>query len=129
MLAVLLKEHQQKQELLKQENEVRRKKAVTSVDKVSACMVDSVNIGVSKVFTNQKKIEVQAVQLQTQTERFSKQTAQWLQLIEGFNQSLKEIGDIESWARTIEADMRQIAANLEYVHRNTAMEEATAAGK
>jgi hypothetical protein len=52
-------------------------------------MVDSVNIGVSKVFTNQKKIEVQAVQLQTQTERFSKQTAQWLQLIEGFNQSLK----------------------------------------
>lgn len=121
-------------------------------------MVDSVNIGVSKVFTNQKKIEVQAVQLQTQTERFSKQTAQWLQLIEGFNQSLKvasfspqvgaflrlptlrfgthalrcgdqEIGDIESWARTIEADMRQIAANLEYVHRNTAMEEATAAGK
>lgn len=99
------------------------------MDKVSACMVDSVNIGVSKVFTNQKKIEVQAVQLQTQTERFSKQTAQWLQLIEGFNQSLKEIGDIESWARTIEADMRQIAANLEYVHRNTAMEEATAAGK
>lgn len=59
------------------------------MDKVSACMVDSVNIGVSKVFTNQKKIEVQAVQLQTQTERFSKQTAQWLQLIEGFNQSLK----------------------------------------
>jgi hypothetical protein len=41
----------------------------------------------------------------------------------------QEIGDIESWARTIEADMRQIAANLEYVHRNTAMEEATAAGK
>jgi len=36
--------------------------------------VDSVNLGVSKVFANQRKIEAQAAQLQMQTERFSKQT-------------------------------------------------------
>jgi len=82
-------------------------------------MVDSVNLGVSKVFANQRKIEAQAAQLQMQTERFSKQTTQWLQLVEAFNQSLKELGDIENWSRTIELDMRQIAANIEYVHRNS----------
>jgi hypothetical protein len=125
MLGVLLKEHQAKQELLRQENESRRKRAVASVDRVTNGMMDSVNAGVARVFTNQKKIEAQAVQLQNQTERFTKQTAQWIQLIDNFNQSLKEIGDIENWARTIETDMRTIAGALEYVHKNTVLEEAT----
>jgi len=82
-------------------------------------MMDSVNLGVAKVFANQRRIEVQAVKLQSQTDRFAKQTAQWLQLIENFNQTLKEIGDVENWARAIENDMKEIATGLEYVHRNS----------
>jgi len=80
--------------------------------------MDSVNMGVAKVFSNERRIETQAVKLQNQTDRFAKQTAQWLQLIENFNQTLKEIGDVENWARAIENDMKEIAAGLEYVHRN-----------
>lgn len=81
-------------------------------------MMDSVNMGVAKVFSNERRIETQAVKLQNQTDRFAKQTAQWLQLIENFNQTLKEIGDVENWARAIENDMKEIATGLEYVHRN-----------
>ncbi len=71
------------------QSESRRKRAIASVDRVTTSMVDSVNLGVARVFSNQKKIERHAVLLQNQTERFSKQTSQWLQLIEGFNQALK----------------------------------------
>lgn len=52
-----------------------------------------------------------------QASQFSKQTAQWISMVEGFNQALKEIGDVENWARSIEMDMRTIATALEYVHK------------
>jgi len=123
MLSNLIKEHQAKQDQLRQENEQRRKAVLYSVEATTNSMMDSVNMGVAKVFANQRRIEVQAVKLQSQTDRFAKQTAQWLQLIENFNQTLKEIGDVENWARAIENDMKEIASGLEYVHRNTALEQ------
>jgi len=113
MLSNLIKEHQAKQDQLRQENEQRRKAVLYSVEATTNSMMDSVNMGVAKVFANQRRIEVQAVKLQSQTDRFAKQTAQWLQLIENFNQTLKEIGDVENWARAIENDMKEIASGLE----------------
>lgn len=47
--------------------------------------------------------------------KFSKQTTQWVQMIEGFNTALKELGDIDNWVKTIERDMATIATSLEYV--------------
>ena len=53
---------------------------------------------------------------------FAKQTAAWLLLIDSFNSSLKELGDVESWARTIEGDMRAVSSTLEYSYKvNSAM--------
>ncbi len=89
------------------------------------------NGGVTAVFENQKKIEAEAKKLQAQVTRFSKQTAQWLQLVEGFNNALKvvirgnmflfsrysslsqEIGDIENWSKNIEQDMLAVATSLD----------------
>ncbi|KTF93198.1 hypothetical protein cypCar_00011228, partial [Cyprinus carpio] len=55
--------------------------------------------------------------LQVQASQFAKQTAQWINMVENFNQALKEIGDVENWARSIEMDMRTITTALEYVHK------------
>ena len=42
-------------------------------------------------------------------------TAQWLTTFQSFHQSLKALGDVENWARTIEADMAFINSSLEQV--------------
>lgn len=48
---------------------------------------------------------------------FAKQTQQWLQLIDGFSTSLKELGDVENWAKSIESDVRLITDSLEIAYR------------
>jgi len=116
-LQKLLKDHQTKQAKLREENEHKRKAAISSVNAVTTALMDSVNLGVAHVFANQRRLEQETRNLQQQTQRFSKQTTQWLNLIESFNQSLKEIGDIENWAKTIENDMRVIATTVEYLQK------------
>ena len=44
---------------------------------------------VSEVFTNQKQLEVEAKNLQTQSAKYAKQTSQWLSMIDSFNNALK----------------------------------------
>ena len=44
---------------------------------------------VSEVFTNQKQLEVEAKNLQTQSAKYAKQTSQWLAMIDSFNNALK----------------------------------------
>jgi hypothetical protein len=38
-------------------------------------------------------------------------------LIENFSSSLKELGDIENWAKTIETDMKTITTALEIAYK------------
>lgn len=68
---------------------------------------------------NQKKLDAEAKQLQHSATNFAKQTQLWLNLVESFSSSLKEIGDAENWARSIEGDMRTIATALEYSYKGT----------
>eukprot|EP00026_Physarum_polycephalum_P019749 Phypoly_transcript_21910.p1 GENE.Phypoly_transcript_21910~~Phypoly_transcript_21910.p1 ORF type:complete len:147 (+),score=32.71 Phypoly_transcript_21910:133-573(+) len=117
MFTRVLKEHQTRQAVIKDENDRMRRVAVASVTKVTDGLMDAVNGGVVEVFTNQRKLEQEAKTLQSQSTRFTKQTTQWVTLIDNFNQALKELGDLENWAKTIEADMNGIAAALEYVYK------------
>ncbi|MGH0148106.1 UNVERIFIED_CONTAM: hypothetical protein FKN15_046331 [Acipenser sinensis] len=72
---------------------------------------------VAQAYVNQRKLDHEVKTLQTQAGQFAKQTSQWISMVENFNQALKEIGDVENWARSIEMDMRTIATALEYVHK------------
>ncbi|KAM9522830.1 biogenesis of lysosome-related organelles complex 1 subunit 1 isoform X1 [Oncorhynchus nerka] len=122
MLSRLLKEHQSKQNERKElqgerKEEGRRREAITAATCLTEALVDHLNVGVAKAYVNQRKLDHEVKTLQVQAGQFSKQTGQWISMVEGFNQALKEIGDVENWARSIEMDMRTIATALEYVHK------------
>ncbi len=115
MLARLYKEHQDKQVVLKVQNDARRREVLSAVPQVTDALVKSVNQNVSEIFGNQRYIEREVRKLQTQTERFTKQTQQWLTCIDGFNNNMKELGDFESYAANIEGDMRTIATAIQMI--------------
>ncbi|XP_025903151.1 biogenesis of lysosome-related organelles complex 1 subunit 1 [Nothoprocta perdicaria] len=70
---------------------------------------------VAQAYVNQRKLDREVRTLQAQAAQFARQTAQWIAMVESFNQALKEIGDVENWARSMELDMRSVAAALDYV--------------
>lgn len=120
MLSRVVKEHQNKQAVLRDKQEKRRKAALASVHKCTNAMVDSLNSGVERAYENQRKLDQEAKKLQSHSVHYVKQTTQWLQLVEGFHKNLKSLGDLEQWAKTIEADMQTVVETLEYAYRGSA---------
>jgi len=117
MLSSLVKEHQARQIVRKEKQEVKRKEALSAATNLTTALVDHLNVGVAQAYLNQKRLDSEAKQLHLNATNFSKQTTAWLQLIDSFNNSLKEVGDVENWARTIEGDMRAISSTLEYTYK------------
>ena len=117
MLSSLVKDHQARQVVRREQQEVKRKEALTAANNLTTALVDHLNVGVAQAYLNQKRLDSEAKQLHLNATNFSKQTTAWLQLIDSFNNSLKEVGDVESWAKTIETDMRAISSTLEYAYK------------
>ena len=49
-----------------------------------------------------------------------------MQLVNSFNTTLKDLGDVESWSKAIEADMTTVHSTLEYAYKVNS--EANSAG-
>ncbi|KQK74152.1 biogenesis of lysosome-related organelles complex 1 subunit 1 [Amazona aestiva] len=88
------------------EAERRRRDAIAAATRLTEALVDHLNVGVAQAYVNQRKLDHEVKTLQVQAAQFAKQTGQWITMVENFNQALKEIGDVENWARSIEMDMR-----------------------
>ncbi|KAK3102340.1 hypothetical protein FSP39_010630 [Pinctada imbricata] len=100
--------------------ERRKKEAIVAATALTHALVDHLNGGrVAQAYVNQKKLDTETKILQANASQFSKQTVQWLKLVEDFNTALKELGDVENWARSIETDMRTISSALEYAYRKS----------
>ncbi|EAT40068.1 AAEL008170-PA [Aedes aegypti] len=119
MLSAMIKDHQARQAAKKEEQERRRKDAILSANELTQNLVDHLNVGVAQAYLNQKRLDAEAKQLHVGATNFAKQTQQWLTLIENFNGSLKEIGDVENWAKTIENDMNVITTALEIAYKTS----------
>ena len=51
--------------------------------------VDHLNVGVAQAYLNQKRLDQEAKNLNTNANNFNRQTQQWMSLIENFTSSLK----------------------------------------
>nr|CAH7728577.1 unnamed protein product [Callosobruchus chinensis] len=126
MLSSMLKEHQGRQAVKKESQETKRREACQAASELTQHLVDHLNVGVAQAYLNQKRLDAEAKQLHTSAAAFGKHTQQWLQLVEQFSGALKELGDVENWAKTIEGDIRTITTALEIVYKNA--QESSAAG-
>jgi hypothetical protein len=79
--------------------------------------VEHLNINVATAYLNQKRLDAEAKNLNVAANNFAKQTQQWVTLIDQFSSALKELGDVENWAKTIEKDMSSITAALEIAYK------------
>ncbi|XP_017132992.1 biogenesis of lysosome-related organelles complex 1 subunit 1 [Drosophila elegans] len=127
MLTSMVKEHHKEQVKRKQEQEVRRKEAIEASNELTQSLVDTLNVGVAQAYLNQKRLDAEAKQLHMGATNFAKQTHQWLQLIDNFSSALKELGDVENWARSIEGDMHVINQSLELAYKASRAAQATGA--
>ncbi len=117
MLSNLLKEHHRRASARRDLQERRRSEACQAAAQLTGAIVDHLNVGVAQAYLNQKRLDAEAKQLHTHAAEFSRQTQQWLALVDAFNGTLKELGDAENWARTIEKDMKTISSALEYTYK------------
>lgn len=62
-------------------------------------------------------MDQEARQLQQNAANFARQAQQWLQLVENFSSTLKEVGDVENWAKSIEKDLKIAETALEYAYK------------
>jgi len=124
MLSSIAKEHQQQQQVRKQDLEKKRVHAVESTNKFSQFVLDTLNKEVSEAFVNQKKIDAKVKQLNQNSTQFVKQSQQWIHLLENFNTALKELGDVENWSKKIETDMQIINTTLNSVIEDENLEQS-----
>lgn len=117
MLSSMLKQHQAKQTKIREDQEHRRQEALRALYKFNTAVVEAVNNGVSNAYTNQVLIDKEMKQLQNQVAQFNKLSGQWTSMLEGFHAALKELGDVENWAQSIEDDLRTISSTLEFVNK------------
>ncbi|XP_053610091.1 biogenesis of lysosome-related organelles complex 1 subunit 1 [Plodia interpunctella] len=125
MLASVIKEHQAKQAAKRVVQEQKRKECIAAANDLTQALVDHLNVGVAQAYLNQKKLDAEAKLLHQGAINFAKQTQQWLALVENFSSALKEIGDVENWARSIENDMKIITDTLEKAYQETTKEQPT----
>ena len=94
-----------------------KRDAIESIGAATGAAMDAINNGAATVWHNQQQLEAEARVLHDQSKRLAKQSEQWVASYQGFHQALKSLGDVENWAKAIEADMSFISSSLEGIHQ------------
>lgn len=108
-------EHAARQAVLRERVEISRDAALASVSGLTEQMVDAVNAGTVEVFENQKRVEEQARELRRKGAKFAGVTSEWVRIVRGFDDDLREIGDFEGWIKRVELDLNNLTQAMKKV--------------
>ena len=77
--------------------EEKRKVMYACAAAANQSLLSSINDGVAQVHENEKQLEIESKKLHDETALFVKQTSQWLNMYKRLNNSMNDLGDVETW--------------------------------
>lgn len=122
----MLKEHQRSQEASRADISTKRAVAEKAIESLTAKNVKTLNEDVSRAYMNQHKLDTEARKLQANVHKLTKQAQQWMMVCNNLNGAVKELGDINTWTRTIESDVQSIANAISESYNPTRDQERSA---
>ncbi|KAI5060711.1 hypothetical protein GOP47_0025131, partial [Adiantum capillus-veneris] len=114
-LTSMMQEHALRRSQAKERAEKAKQDALATTIVVANLLVETLNGDVHKSFQDEKRIASEAQALAVTVQRFSKQTKQWISMVNEFDMALKEVGDFENWIKIIEYDCESIANAIRHV--------------
>lgn len=115
MLSSTVRAHRKQSAQRRKARDKRRKEAEAAVEAATTALTGRLGEGMARVRAQQVRLEKEADSLQKEASRFAARTERWVSSYGQLDSALKELGDVESWARAIEADLAATAAALEFV--------------
>lgn len=112
MFNSILKDHRTKTQSTRKHLDHLKHDALVSAEHVTQHLFHDVQNGVGLIYKNQRLLQTEASILQTQTQRFARNSERWLTLSANLNTALKELGDVHNWSLTLQKDIRWIESNL-----------------
>ncbi|KAI8827262.1 GCN5-like 1 [Fimicolochytrium jonesii] len=113
MFARIAREHHQKQAADKLTTDHLHKDATTSTTHLTDSLADSLNLRIALAFKTERDIEAESKRLAAAIGTYERQTRAWIAIVGEFNDALKELGDIGSWAGAVERDLRDTCEVVE----------------
>jgi len=129
MLSGLVKESRVRRAALAADTEKRKREAMASIGAATDAAMDSINGGAATVWQNQQQLEAEARLLHQQSQLLATNASRWCASYQGFHQALKDLGDVENWARAIESDMLFISSSLDGLQQQHRQQQSPPAVK
>ena len=77
--------------------------------------LNATNREVLQVYSNQRELDKEVKMLRKETTDFVKETTKWVTMFQDFNKGMEKVGDVETWAKGIQMDLKMINDSLQYV--------------
>ncbi|KAL3149318.1 biogenesis of lysosome- organelles complex 1 subunit 1 [Trebouxia sp. C0010 RCD-2024] len=108
-----------------QESEAASGRAVKAAESLSAHLVEVVNSGASEAFAQQQRIGAEVHKVLELTKQLDEQNSEWTALINSADQSLKVLGDFETYFEVLQRDLGKLTSSLHHLGQQKS--EASAA--
>jgi len=106
----ILNDYEKKKKAFEKDNENAKKNLKNLADPLTKDLLINLNTQVAVLHANQQIIDKETKQLRNECFNFYKEAKNWIGIYDELNESLKQLGDVVNWAKTIEEDLRQTIA-------------------